>query len=79
MKRFFITKENTVRWIHTFIREDISWDNGKTHLVFSMKNNLNSPDRPSDGLVESVDVGDCYETLEMAQMAILVRERFNKN
>lgn len=75
-KRFFITKENKVRWVKVFITENISWDDGRTHLVVSMDNNFNEANRPSDCKIESVDVKDFYDTLKEAQIEILRRERF---
>lgn len=76
-ERWFI-KDGKVRWIKTFINADIHWDNGKTHLVFSMDNSYNEPHRPNDGTVESVDTKDCFLTQKEAQMEIIRRERFEK-
>lgn len=74
-KRWFIYK-GKVRWIHTFINHDIHWDDGKTHLVFSMENSYNEPHRPNDGVIESVNVKDCFLSLKDAQDEIIRRERF---
>lgn len=77
-KRFFITKNNTVRWVKQFITKNISWDSGKTHLVVSMNNNLNEANRATDCKVESADVNDFFETERDAQLEIFRRERFEK-
>ena len=78
MKKFFITKDNKVRWVKVFITENIEWDDGKTHLVVSMENNLNEANRPSDCKIESIDVGEFFETLKEAQYEIIRKERFEK-
>jgi FKBP-type peptidyl-prolyl cis-trans isomerase 2 len=78
-KLFFITKENTVRWIKVFITKDIQWDNGTTHLVVSMHNNLNEANRPSDVKIENVRPQDCFGTVKEAQLEIMRRERFEKH
>lgn len=77
-KRYYITKDNPakVRWIKCFINKDISWDDGHTHLVVTMKNSLNEAHRPNDVQVESVDVNDCFLTQSDAEQEIIHRERF---
>jgi hypothetical protein len=76
-KRFFIDGDN-VRWVRSFIEKDIEWDYSTTHLVVSMKNNMNKPTSPSDVMVQSVNVKDMFDTLKNAQLEIIRRERFGK-
>lgn len=76
-EKWFITKDGKdVRWIHTFINYNIIWDNGRTHLVFSMSNDCNSPHGANDGMIESISTKDCFLTKREAQQEILIRERF---
>lgn len=75
-KLWFIAEGDTVRWVKIFINKNISWDNGITHLVVSMNNNLNSAVRPSDVKVENVNIKNFFETKRDAQFEIIRRERF---
>jgi len=77
-KRWFITKKGEIRWVKCFITENIEWDNGITHLVVSMHNNLNEANRVSDVSIESADIKDFFPNLKDAQMEIIRRERFEK-
>lgn len=75
-KKWFIAEDNTVRWVKVFININIRWDNGQTHLVVSMNNDLNAAHRPSDVKVESVDTKNFFKSKQEAQMEIIRRERF---
>ncbi len=77
-KRFFITSQNTVRWIKVFITKYIQCDDATTHLIVSMNNNQNEANQPSDCKIESVEPRDCFETLKEAQLEIIRRERFER-
>ena len=77
-KRFFITKEHTIRWVKVFITKNIQWDDGKTHLVVSMNNEFNEANRPYDCKIESIEVDNLFKTRRDAEIEILRIERFKK-
>lgn len=77
-KRWFISDEKEVRWVHTFITKDEKFDDGTIHLVVSMENELNQPCRPDDVAIESVDINDFFHTEKEAQLEIIRQERFDK-
>lgn len=82
VKKWFINDKNEVRWVHTFIRINIEYDNDITHLVVSMKNNLNEAwiNNKGDGcILEEIKTKNFFSTKEDCQIEIIRRERFEKN
>lgn len=77
-KRFFIAKDNEIRWIKVFITQNVEFDNHTEHIVVSMGNNLNAATSPKDCLIEGVDIKDCFGSVREAQLEIIIRERFDK-
>ena len=78
-KRWFMNDKNEVRWVHTFIRKNIEYDNGMTHLVVSMPNNLNKAWINNKGggcILEEISIKNFFPTKEACQIEIIRRERF---
>jgi len=78
-KRWFVNSKKEVRWVHTFVRKDIEYDNDITHLVVSMDNNLNPAwiNNKGDGCVlEEESTKNFFPSERDCQMEIIRRERF---
>jgi len=75
-KRWFITKDGkSVNWVQSYIRKNISYDNGTNHCVVAMDNNCNYPDAYGCR-IEEVNIKDFFNSVKEAQMEIIRRERF---
>jgi len=80
-KRWFINDKGQIRWVHTFIRKHIQHDDGTSHLVVSMNNNLNGAwinDKGDGCILEYADIKSFFPSKEACQMEIIRRERFEK-
>ena len=76
MKKWCINKNNEIRYVSTYVRENISYDYHTTHLVVTMNNSYDSPCLKGCKL-EEVDIKDFFETEKDCKIEILIRERFN--
>lgn len=78
MKQWYITADQKdVRYIKTFIEQDIVYDGGIVqHLCVTMRDSNNRPTHPTEVVVEVVDAKNLYSTKKEAQWEIMRRERF---
>lgn len=80
-KRWFISCNNEIRWVHTFVRKNIKYDYNTTHLVVSMDNDLNDAwfNGKGDGcILEEINIKHFFDTKRDCEMEIIRRERFGK-